>query len=121
MGNGFAQTVSNSKHPLVVVDYFMEWIKVEPLTKIIAQNVQKFLWKNIVTRIDIPHTIITNNGLQFIDTKPNDFMKGLNITHQLTSVEHPQTNGHAELAKKAILVELKNNLTKLNGNWPRTC
>jgi len=69
------------KYLLVAVDYFTKWIEVEPLAIISANNVKKFLWKNIVTRFDILHTEITNNGLQFTDKKLNDLMKALNITH----------------------------------------
>ena len=69
------------KYLLVAVDYFTKWIEVEPLAIISANNVKKFLWKNIVTRFDILHTEITNNGLHFTDKKLNDLMKALNITH----------------------------------------
>lgn len=69
------------KYLLVAVDYFTKWIEVEPLAIISANIVKKFLWKNIVTRFDILHTEITNNGLQFTDKKLNDLMKALNITH----------------------------------------
>ncbi|XP_020208303.1 uncharacterized protein LOC109793254 [Cajanus cajan] len=42
------------KFLLVVVDCFTKWIKAEPLACIFAANVQKFVWKNIVTRFGIP-------------------------------------------------------------------
>lgn len=64
---------------LVTIDYFTKWVEEKPLTTILTPNVQKFLWKNIVTRFSIPHTIITNNDVQFVDKKLNDFMKGLKI------------------------------------------
>nr|KYP54877.1 Gypsy retrotransposon integrase-like protein 1 [Cajanus cajan] len=35
---------------IVVVDYFTKWIEAEPLATITATNVQKFVWKNIITR-----------------------------------------------------------------------
>lgn len=64
---------------LVVSDYFTKWIEVKPLATISAQNVQKFLWENIITRFGIPYVVITDNGFQFIDRKLNEFMRGLNI------------------------------------------
>jgi len=41
----------------------------------------------------------------------------LNIKHITSSVEHPQTNGQAEAANKAILNELKKRLDPAKGNW----
>ncbi|XP_020206481.1 uncharacterized protein LOC109791584 [Cajanus cajan] len=51
------------KFLLVAVDYFTKWIEAEPLATITTSNVQKFLWKSIVTRFGIPYAIITDNGL----------------------------------------------------------
>jgi len=46
---------------LVGIDYFSLWIKVEPLATIMTQQVQYFVWKNIVCRYGISHTIIIDN------------------------------------------------------------
>nr|KYP38207.1 Pol polyprotein [Cajanus cajan] len=105
------------KFLLVVVDYFTKWVEAEPLANITAANVQKFLWKNIVTRFSIPHALITDNGLQFTDQKLNRFIQDLGIKHRFTSVEHPQSNGQAEAANKVILTELKKPLGDVKGAW----
>jgi len=49
------------KFLLVVMDYFTKWIKVEPLATITAQQVQKFVWRNMVCRFGIPKNIVTDN------------------------------------------------------------
>ncbi|XP_020239374.1 uncharacterized protein LOC109818341 [Cajanus cajan] len=105
------------KFLLVAVDYFTKWIEAEPLATITANNVQKFLWKSVITRFGIPHAIITNNGLQFVDQKFNKFLQDLGIKHRFTSVEHPQSNGQAEAANKVILSELKKRLGTAKGTW----
>ncbi|XP_020209594.1 uncharacterized protein LOC109794563, partial [Cajanus cajan] len=84
---------------------------------ILAGMVQKFLWKNIVTRFGIPYAIVTDNGLQFTDQKLNKFIQDLGIRHRFTSVEHPQSNGQAEAANKVILTELKKRLGDSKGAW----
>lgn len=63
----FAPGKGQTKFLLVGVDYFMKWIMGEPLASISAKNVQNFVWRSIVCRFDILHTIITNNGRYFID------------------------------------------------------
>nr|KYP57912.1 Pro-Pol polyprotein [Cajanus cajan] len=87
------------KFLLVAIDYFTKWIKACPL----AENVQRFTWRSIVCRFGIPHTLITDNGRQFIAQGFEDFLCELGIKHLPTSVEHPQTNGQAEAANKVIL------------------
>lgn len=66
--------------------YLRKWIGVEP----IAQQIQKFLWKNIVCQHSLPHSIVTNNDWQFIDKGLNHFFGNLvsNIEfHQWSSLE----------------------------------
>nr|KYP70190.1 Pol polyprotein [Cajanus cajan] len=105
------------KFLLVVVDYFTKWIEAEPLACISATNVQKFVWKNLVTRFGISYAIISDNGLQFTDKKFNTFLENLSIRHWFTSVEHPQSNGQAEAANKVILTELKKRLGAAKRAW----
>jgi len=90
------------KFLLVVVDYFTKWIEVEPLASITTNKVQSFVWKNIVCRFGLSNTIISDNGRQFIDQGLQDFYKGLGIRSITSSVEHPQTNGQVEDAKKKL-------------------
>jgi len=52
---------------LVAIDYFIKWIEVKPLATITTQHVQKFIWKCITCRYGVPHTIVIDNGRQFID------------------------------------------------------
>ena len=66
----------------------------------------------------MPHTIITDNGRQFIDKELAKFYISLGIKHITSSVEHPQTNGQAEAANKVILVELRKRLDTAKGRWP---
>jgi len=103
------------KFLIVAVDYFTKWIKAKPLTTIMAQQVQQFVWKDIICRYGVPHTIITNNGRQFIDKELAKFYTGLGIKHITSSIEHPQTNGQAEAANKVILVELRKRLDTAKG------
>ncbi|XP_014522936.1 uncharacterized protein LOC106779357 [Vigna radiata var. radiata] len=90
------------KYLLVAINYFTKWIEVEALATISARKVQSFIW-HLICRFGIPQKIITDNGRKFIDRTLVDFLKGLGIKHVTSSVEHPQTNGQAEAANKAII------------------
>jgi len=106
------------KFLIVAVDYFTKWIEAKSLTTIMAQQVQQFVWKDIICRYGVPHTIITDNGRQFIDKELAKFYTGLGIKHITSSVEHPQTNGQAETVNKVILMELRKRLDTAKGRWP---
>nr|KYP68215.1 Transposon Ty3-I Gag-Pol polyprotein [Cajanus cajan] len=116
----FPPATGQLKFLLVAIDYFTKWIEACPLAKITTENVQKFTWKNIICRFGIPHTLVTDNGRQFITQGFEYFLRELElgIKHLPTSVEHPQTNGQAEAANKVILRELKKRLGNAKGQWP---
>ena len=48
---------------LIGTDYFTKWVEAEALTNIRDVDAKKFIWKNIVTRFRIPHSLISDNGL----------------------------------------------------------
>jgi len=107
------------KFLLVGVDYIIKWIEVEPLATISAAKVKGFVWKNIICRFGIPHTIVSDNERQFTDHTLIAYYKELGIRHVTSSVEQPQTNGQAESANKIILNELKRRLGMAKGRWPK--
>jgi len=74
---------------------------------ITAAKVKGFVWKSIISRFGIPHTIVSDNGWQFIDRTLIVYYEELEILHVTNSVEHPQNNGQVEAANKVILNELK--------------
>ena len=59
----FPKALGNKKYPLVSTDYFTKWVEVEPLANIRDVDVKRFIWKNIVTRFGVPHTLISDNDL----------------------------------------------------------
>ena len=69
VGLGYNGTISPSyKEPKVALrstDYFTKWVEAKPLANIRDVNAKRFIWRNIVTRFEIPHTLILDDGLQF--------------------------------------------------------
>ena len=112
----FPPATGQRRFLIVAVDYFTKWIEAEPLAKITAAHVQNFMWK-LICRFDIPHTVITDNGRQFVDQKLEAFFTELGVKHITSSMEHPQTNGQAEAANKVVLSQLKKRLGAAKGKW----
>ena len=100
------------KYLLVVINYITKWIEARPLQEITANKVEKFTWKHLIYMYDLPYTVVTDNDTQFKAQTYEDFLTRLDIKHLVTSVEHPQTNGQAEVANKIILRTLHTRLDK---------
>ena len=102
---------------VVRIDYFTKWIEAEALASITSARIQRFFYRNIISRFGIPHSVVTDNGTQFTDRKFRELLEGLHIKQHFSSVEHPQTNGQAEAANKIILQGLQ----KRCRSSPRMC
>ena len=113
----FPKAAGNKKYLLVGTDYFTKWVEAEPLANIRDVDVKKFLWENIVTRFGIPHTLISDNGLQFDSKSFRRYCCELGITNRYSTSAYPQGNGQAEAVNKVILSGLKKRLDDAKGIW----
>ena len=80
-------------------------------------DVKKFLWKNIVTRFEIPHTLISDNGLQFDSKFFRRYCCELGITNRYSTPAYPQGNRQAEAVNKVVVSGLKKMLDDAKGRW----
>ena len=113
----FPKVAGNKKYLLVGTNYFTKWVETEPLANIRDVDVKKFLWKNIVTRFEIPHTLISDNGLQFDSKSFRRYCCELGITNKYSIPAYPQGNGQAEAVNKVIMSGLKKRLDDAKGRW----
>ncbi|XP_064955645.1 uncharacterized protein LOC103986523 [Musa acuminata AAA Group] len=93
----FPSASGQRKYIIVGVDYFTKWVEAEPLATTTEHQMEKFVWKNLVTRFGLPRAIVTDNGPQFVGTRFREFCAGHGIQLRFSSVAHPQTNGLAEV------------------------
>lgn len=76
-----------------------------------------FIWRNIVCRYRIPHTLITDNGKQFDNHNFRELCENLKIELKFYSLAHPQANGQVEATNKTIKGMLKIKLGEKKGAW----
>ena len=113
----FPKVVRNKRFILVGTNYFTKWVEAEALANIRDIDAKEFIWKNIVTRFGTPHTLISDNGLQF-DTKAfRRYCSKLGITNKYSTPAYPQGNGPAEAINKTIVNGLKKRLDNAKGRW----
>ena len=111
----FPKVVGNKRFLLVGTDYFTKWVETEPLANIRDVDAKKFVWKNIVTRFGVPHTLISDNGLQFDSKSFKRYCCDLGIKNRYSTQAYPQGNGQAEAINKVIVSGLKKRLDDAKG------
>jgi hypothetical protein len=107
-------------HLLVAVDKLSKWIEARPIINVRSEEVVSF-FTDIIYRLGIPNTIITDNGTQFTEKKFLNFCDDNNICVDWSAVTHPKTNGQVERANDMILQGLKprifKRLDKFRARW----
>ncbi|XP_064950492.1 uncharacterized protein LOC135604769 [Musa acuminata AAA Group] len=113
----FPPASGQRKYIIMGVDYFTKWVEAEPLVTITEHQMEKFVWRNLVTRFGLPKTIITDNGPQFAGRRFREFCSSHGIQLSFSSVAHPQTNGLAEVTNRSILDGLKRRVSVAQSAW----
>ena len=102
---------------LVGMDYFTKLVEAEPLANIRDTDAKKFIWRNIVTRFEVPRTLISDNRLQFDSMAFRRYYCELGIANRYSTPTYPQGNGQVEAVNKVIVNGLKKRLDDANGRW----
>ena len=113
----FPKVAENKRWLLVDTNYFTKWVETELLANIKDIDVKRFVWKNIVPRFGIPHTLISGNGLQFDSKTFRRYCCDLGIKNRYSTLAYPQRNGQAEIVNKVIVNGLKKMLDNVKGKW----
>ena len=75
------------------------------------------VWKNIITRFGVPHTLISDNDLQFDSKAFRRYCCDLGIKNRYSTLTYLQGNGQAEAVNKVIVNGLKKRLDVAKGRW----
>ena len=62
--------------------------------------VVEFLKENIISYFGAPRAIISDNGSHFCNKAFEALMRKYFITHKLSTVYHPQTNGQVKVTNR---------------------
>ena len=103
---------------VVKINYFTKWVEAEALATITEKNIRSFVWRNIISRYEIPRVLVSNNGKQFDNSAFRDFCSELGIKNHYLSPTHPQANGQVEVMNQSLLKIIKTQLEGAKGIWP---
>ena len=80
-------------------------------------DTKKLIWKNIVTRFKVPHSVISDNSLQFDSKSFKRYYCELGITNRYSTPAYLQGNGQVKAINKVIVNGLKKKLDDVKGKW----
>ncbi|XP_030963617.1 uncharacterized protein K02A2.6-like [Quercus lobata] len=70
-----------------------------------------------IPRFGTPHTLVSDNGLQFDSKAFRRYCSELGIVNRYSTPAYPQSNGQAEAVNKTIMNGLKKRLDDAKGRW----
>jgi transposase InsO family protein len=94
---------------LVTVDKFTKWVEAAPVTTQDSTAAISFI-KSIVFCFRVPHSIITDNGMNFTSKEFRSYCESMGIKLKFASVAHPKTNGQVKKANGLICNGIKKRL-----------
>ena len=100
-------------HYLVIADRLSGWSEVFLCKPGSAQSGAAGLIKCLINSFScygVPTELSSDGGKEFTAGQTIDFLKKWGVTHRLSSVAHPQSNGRAEVAVKTVKRMLMSNI-----------
>ena len=85
-------------------------VEAEPLSNIRDLDAKRFIWRNIVTRFGVPHTLILENGLQFDSKAFMRYCIELGSRNRYSTPAYLQGNGQVEIVNEVIVNGLEKKL-----------
>jgi hypothetical protein len=106
-GREIAQVMA--RRALVAVDKFTKWVEAVPVTTQDFTSAINFI-KSIIFRFGVPHSIITDNGTNFMSKEFKNYCESMGIKLKFASIAHPKTNGQVKKANSLICNDIKKRL-----------
>jgi hypothetical protein len=78
----------NHIYAVVAVKYFTKWIEAKRLVNIVAAELKRFFWQNIICHFGVPKEITVDNVKQFNCHIFKDFCHQMGVKAAFTSVYH---------------------------------
>ena len=96
----------------MAIDYFSKWVEAESYVTVGSKQMARFIEKNLIYRYELPHHIVSENGIQF-RAEIAALLKEYKIEHHGSSPYKPQVNGAVKAANKNV----KRILSKMLENY----
>lgn len=95
------RSTNNHSFILTIIDHYSRFLEAIPLASITSKTIISTLNKYF-SSFGIPKVLISDNGSAFVSQEFQLFLKSLNISHNKTSIYHPQSNGLLERVHRTL-------------------
>nr|XP_023927802.1 uncharacterized protein K02A2.6-like [Quercus suber] len=102
---------------LVATEYFTKWAETVPLRKATGGAVANFIKENIIVRFGVPHRIISDNGMPFVNSDVRKMLEFYQVKHHWSSLYYPQGNRQAEATKNTLIKIISKMSQEYTGGW----
>ena len=114
-------TEDDFEYILTIIDRYSNYVAAVPLKDVTAITVMIELWNNWICAFGVPETILTDRGQQIAGELMKILAEITGLTHNVTTVYHPQCNGkierwHRYLKERLKLIQLQNGLNYFQGD-----
>jgi hypothetical protein len=82
-----------------------------------AKDAALLYYEHIYRIYGLPDTIVSDRGPQFISNFTNELSLLLGIKFQMSTSEHPQTDGQTEIVNQALQQKLRHFVNHYQDNW----
>ncbi|CAN6562573.1 unnamed protein product [Malus baccata var. baccata] len=102
---------------LLVVDYVSKWVEVKATRTNDSKVMADFVKTNIFSRFGMPRVLISDGGSHFCNHTIEALLKKYHVTHKVSTLYHPQTNGQAEVSNREIKQILEKTVGPNRKDW----
>lgn len=103
----FERTSNDNRYILTMIDNFTKVACITPLKTKNADDVLLAIKSKLCKMPKLPRKIVSDNGLEFHNTKTAAWANAVGITWKFTSPYHPEANGTIERFHRTFLSKLK--------------
>lgn len=111
------ESTSGNKYILVLADYASRFVFTIPMEDQRAKTVAKHLVESILTKYGSPHTVLTDQGTNFLSHLLAELYKLFQVKHIKTTSYHPQTDGLVERFNRTLCDMLSCYVSNNPENW----
>jgi hypothetical protein len=105
------------EHILVMVDYVSKWVEAMPCCNDSTEESIAMIKNMIFPRFGTPRILISDGGTHFTGKNFKKCLSKLGIEHRLSTVYHPQTNGHTKTWNRQLKSILNRTIEKEGKDW----
>jgi len=92
---------------IVKVDYFTKWVEAMPTCSNNVNTATCFTFNHIITRFDIPRSIVTDHKSHFCNSMMTKLATFLHFDQEHSSPYYPQANGQVDPVNQVLKIILQ--------------